>query len=282
MHPPQNAQQLLASSSDPQSYQEESTFTVKSPDTSTTHRHHDTPVPQPSGIINLTHASSPAESVLTLPPGMAPSIHVESLGHDLNLGHDTIFPIVPEFFQRYDRKAFSEYKKTNMILKSFTLDFRSQPDPPGWEPILHPEGILYFYNEDKKVVTDANLYDRVYYDKITSDIAALEDFIRARNINMPDHYTLAMDLNMQPHGEIYTDYYYADHDRKIVFFFDDFETQTNLPVWWNLNGVTSIVHLKHEIEAQYWNHGVLFPSTIELTAERIVELRNIILHYLGG
>ncbi|RXW22044.1 hypothetical protein EST38_g3825 [Candolleomyces aberdarensis] len=168
-----------------------------------------------------------------------------------------------------------------MILKSFTLDFRSQPDPPGWEPILHPEGILYFYNEDKKAVTDANLYDRVYYDKITSDIAALEDFIRAKNLKMPDHYTLAMDLNMQPHDKIYTDYYYADHDRKIVFFFDDLETQTNLPVWWDLNGVTSIAHLKHEIEAQYWNHGVLFPSTIELTAGRIVELRNIILHYLG-
>jgi hypothetical protein len=60
---------------------------------------------------------------------------------------------------------------------------------------------------------------------------------------MPDNYTLAMDMNMQPHGEIYTDYYFADHDRKIVFFLDDVDTQINLPAWQQLKGVTSVAHL---------------------------------------
>ncbi|KAJ2925384.1 hypothetical protein H1R20_g11715, partial [Candolleomyces eurysporus] len=69
---------------------------------------------------------------------------------------------------------------------------------------------------------------------------------------MPENYTLAMDLNMQSNKEIYTDYYYADHDKKIVFFLDDVEAETNLPVWSQLDGVTSLAHLKHEIEAQYW------------------------------
>ena len=36
-----------------------------------------------------------------------------------------------------------------MIIESFTLDFRPYPDPLGWKPIVHPEGILYFYNEEK-------------------------------------------------------------------------------------------------------------------------------------
>ncbi|KAJ2925936.1 hypothetical protein H1R20_g11162, partial [Candolleomyces eurysporus] len=170
-----------------------------------------------------------------------------------------------------------------MTIESFTLDFRPYPDPPGWKPIVHPEGILYFYNEEKEqdAVTEANLYDSLYYEKITSDVATLEDFIRARNLRMPEHYTLAMDLNMKPHGAIYTDYYYADHDRKIVFFLDDIETDTSLPVWSQLKGVTSMAHLKHEIEAQYWYHGVLYPSTIKLKAEHVVELRDVILHYLG-
>ncbi|KAJ2926597.1 hypothetical protein H1R20_g10501, partial [Candolleomyces eurysporus] len=188
---------------------------------------------------------------------------------------------MPEFFQRYDRKAFSKKEETNITIESFTLDFRPYPDPPGWKPIVHPEGILYFYNEEKKAVTEANLYDQIFYKQITDDITTLENFIRVNNLRMPESYTLAMDLNNQPHGVIYTDYYYADHDRKIVFFLDDVEAQTNLPVWSQLKGVTSMAHLKHEIEAQYWHHGVLYPTTIELKAEFVVELRDVILHYLG-
>ncbi|KAJ2925385.1 hypothetical protein H1R20_g11714, partial [Candolleomyces eurysporus] len=56
---------------------------------------------------------------------------------------------------------------------------------------------------------------------------------------------------MQPNNEIYTDYYYADHSRKIVFFLDEVEAHTNIPAWSQLKGVTSMAHLKHEIEAQY-------------------------------
>ncbi|RXW22047.1 hypothetical protein EST38_g3803 [Candolleomyces aberdarensis] len=231
------------------------------------------------GIVTRTNSSSPAESVLALPAGVA-SIHAESI-HDLNLGHSAIFPIMPEFFQRYDRKTFSKKEETAMMIESFTLDFRPGPDPPGWKPIVHPEGILYFYNEEKSAVTEANLYNHLYLEKITSDIATLEDFIRSRNLKMPEDYTLAMDLTMPLEGASYTDYYYADHDKKIVFFLDDVAAESNLPVWSQLKGVTSIAHLKHEVEAQYWYHGVLYPCTIKLAPEHVFELRDIILHYLG-
>jgi hypothetical protein len=58
------------------------------------------------GIIDRTHSSSPAESVLAL-AAVVPSIHAETLSNNMSLGHGRIFPIVPEFFQRYDRRAFS-------------------------------------------------------------------------------------------------------------------------------------------------------------------------------
>jgi hypothetical protein len=142
-----STQHLPASPSDTHSYQEGYTFTVKSLDTPispVTRRQWSLSPPQlgsrsgsgqgegegegegraegaaPSkwgfGIIDRTHSSSPAESVLVLPAG-APSIHAESqrvaspnaesLRFDSSLGHERIFPIMPEFFQRYDRKAFS-------------------------------------------------------------------------------------------------------------------------------------------------------------------------------
>ncbi|KAJ2914803.1 hypothetical protein MD484_g5603, partial [Candolleomyces efflorescens] len=177
--------------------------------------------------------------------------------------------------------AFREDKATSMTIDAFTLHFRPHDDLPDWQPIVHPEGILYFYNEKKNAVTEADLYDPIYYKRVTSDIALLENLIRSSNLRMPDNYTLAMDLNMQAHDTIRTDYYFADHDRKIIFFLHDVDAQLNLPVWGQLTGVTSKAHLKHEIEAQYWQHGSLYPSTIELTVERVCELRDVILHNLG-
>ncbi|KAJ2926596.1 hypothetical protein H1R20_g10502, partial [Candolleomyces eurysporus] len=294
-----STQHLPPSPLDMHSIQEGHTFTVKSPDTPdtpATRRKYSSPLdPVPEsgfghgegegeggtvnkwgiGIVIRTNSSSPAESVLALPAGVT-SISAENLRHNLNLGHNSIFPIMPEFFRRYDREVFSKKEETKMVIKSFTLDFRPYPDPPGWKPIVHPEGILYFYNEEKNAVTEANLYEDVYYQKITSDIATLEHFIHSGNLKMPERYTLAMDLYMQPHGVIYTDYYYADHDRKIVFFLDDVDAQTNIPTWSQLKGVTSIAHLNYSR-----NHGVLYPSTIQLKAEHVVELRDVILHYLG-
>ncbi|RXW15197.1 hypothetical protein EST38_g10653 [Candolleomyces aberdarensis] len=267
---PRSTLNLPPSPSDTHSDQEGYTFIVKSPKLGSGQE----------GEGEGTNSSSPAESVLALPASVA-SIHAENLDHDLDLAQTRIFPIMPEFFQRYDRQAFLKEEETKMIIDPFTLDFQLHPDPPGWKPIANPEGILCFYNEEKKAVTEANLYEDVYYQKITSDIATLEDFIRAKKFKMPENYTLAMDLNMQPNGTIDTDYYYVDHCRRIVFFLEEIEAQTNIPVWSQLKGVTSVAHLKHEIEAQYWYHGKLYPSTIELKAKHVVELGDVILHYLG-
>ncbi|KAF6764227.1 hypothetical protein DFP72DRAFT_871184 [Ephemerocybe angulata] len=182
---------------------------------------------------------------------------------------------------RYDKHKFAKNKETKMVIKAMTLDFCPHPDPPGWKPITHPEGVLYFYNEEKKTVTDANLYDPVYYEQITSNIATLEEHVRSNSIRLPERYTLAMDLNMQSHKEIFTDYYYADHDRKVIFFLDDLDTSTNLQVWNQVKGVTSLAHVRHEFEAQYWTHGMLYPSTIELTDALVADLRAILLHFIG-
>ncbi|KAF6764223.1 hypothetical protein DFP72DRAFT_416920 [Ephemerocybe angulata] len=297
--------QQLAASPDTQSFQDGYTFTVKSPDhplsPTGTRRQYSLSSPQlgsgsgsdpapnhDSGagydaveieLVRRTPSSSPAESMFAHPAGVVPS-GCPSV-NEVNLGHDRIFPIAPEFFQRYERTKFAKNIETKMTIKAMTLDFRPHPDPPGWKPIVHPEGILYFYNEEKKTVTEANLYDTVYYEQITSDIATLEDHIRSNYIRLPEHYTLAMDLNMQSHEEIFTDYYYADHDRKVIFFLDDLDTSTNLQVWNQVKGVTSLAHVRHELEAQYWSHGMLYPSTVQVTEDAVADLRDVILHYIG-
>lgn len=53
-----------------------------------------------------------------------------------------------------------------------------------------------------------------------------------------------MDLNLTEYDTIITDYYYADHDRKVVFFLDPLEAHDNLPIWVEVKGVNSLRHIR--------------------------------------
>ncbi|KAJ3509547.1 hypothetical protein NMY22_g16256 [Coprinellus aureogranulatus] len=263
-----------------QSLQEEFTFEVKSPDhplsPTSAKRQYSISSPQLGGSgsrpnsglrnavgydvevnslqrapsITRTQSSTPQGSTTALPAGDTFSVNASV--HDVQLNNGRIFPIVPQFFQRYDRLVLAKDEETNVTIPAFTLDYRDKPDPQGWKPILHPEGVLYFYNEGKKAVTEANLYDERIYTQVMENIAVMEHHVHSNNIPLPRNYTLAMDLTLTEAGTIITDYYYADHDRNIIFFLDDLDASVNLPVWEQVKGVSSLYHIRHEMEAQYW------------------------------
>ena len=73
------------------------------------------------------------------------------------------------------------------------------------------------------------------------DLDTLYDFIRANDVTLPQDYTLALDLNVDPaDGVILTDYYFADHDLKAVFWLDSWEA-SNFASW--QEGTKSISHI---------------------------------------
>ena len=110
---------------------------------------------------------------------------------------------------------------------------------------------------------------------------------------------MALDLNKSEDGTITTDYYYADHERRIIFFLDEFES-SNLPAWSQVKGVNSLSHLRTlapfmnlptntltmflnlevEFEAQYWfglshvgiPHRLLFSIFLTLPLADIIIL----------
>lgn len=123
---------------------------------------------------------------------------------------------------------------------------------------------MYFYNEAKvcaltsgrrlsltpacyaqKTVTEANLYDQQYYDKAMETITIIEEHIASNDIHLPPNYTLALDINLtQSKTSLLTDYYFADHDRRIIFFLDDLEAHSNFPIWNEVKGITSLYHIR--------------------------------------
>ncbi|KAH6917962.1 hypothetical protein BKA70DRAFT_1554131 [Coprinopsis sp. MPI-PUGE-AT-0042] len=197
------------------------------------------------------------------------------------LFHERIFPFPPDYFSRYDNAQYAEKKETKLIIEPMTLEFKSKPHPPGWVPVLHPEGVLYWYNEEKNVVTENELHDQELLDQVSEDLETIDDFISANRIQLPPNITLALELTRDTEtGSITTDYYYADHNRRIIFFLDEYDAGT-FKISQEVKGVTSLVHIRHELEAQYWHHIMLYPSTLPQVHGAASELKDLIFHYIA-
>ncbi|KAH6917978.1 hypothetical protein BKA70DRAFT_1554146 [Coprinopsis sp. MPI-PUGE-AT-0042] len=239
-------------------------------------------------------AASPRQSIQTVDqevgvgedgdPGVTPQ-----------LGHDRIYPLPPDFFSRYEQVKYAEKKETELIIKPMTVDFYSKPHPQGWVPVLHPDGVLYWYNEEKKVVTENDMHDPEFLGQVTENLATFDDFISANRIQLPSNITLAFELTKDDE-QITTDYYYADHDKRVIFFLDEFKARY-FKTSQDVKGVTSLVHIQHELEAQYWwsasdleftsphaahrFHIMLYPSTLPQTQAAASELKDFIFHCIA-
>ncbi|KAH6905511.1 hypothetical protein BKA70DRAFT_1564806 [Coprinopsis sp. MPI-PUGE-AT-0042] len=197
------------------------------------------------------------------------------------LFHGRIYPLPPDFFSRYDQVKYAEKKETELIIEPMTREFEPKPHPPGWVPVLHPEGVLYWYNEDKDVVTENDLHDQELFDQVSEDLETINDFISTNRIQLPPNITLALELTRDAETRsITTDYYYADHDKRTIFFLDEFNA-SSFKISHEVKGVTSLAHIQHELEAQYWHHTTLYPSTLPRVQEAASELKDLIFHYIA-
>ncbi|KAF7361072.1 hypothetical protein MSAN_01138100 [Mycena sanguinolenta] len=98
--------------------------------------------------------------------------------------HKRIFPGTPETVGRYERKTIIPADPTSFCLPPLTIDALpwAETNPPsGWTTCQHPEGAQYFFHEEKRVFTDANLFDAASLALITHSLRIVNDFFRAHN-----------------------------------------------------------------------------------------------------
>lgn len=86
------------------------------------------------------------------------------------------------------------------------------------------------------------MYDPVYFREVTEVLDVFDDFVRAKNLTLPANYTVALDVNPDPDGSIVTEYYFADHDKRIIFFMDEWHAH-EVKTWGEVKGVYSMAHL---------------------------------------
>ncbi|KAJ8517952.1 hypothetical protein ONZ45_g4944 [Pleurotus djamor] len=165
------------------------------------------------------------------------------------------------------------------MIPPFSVD-ACRDSPAGWIPFQHPEGALYFHCPRQNIYTDANLTDKTISDAVIRFAQRYEIFLHENHISLDGSVELVLDYEEEGEYEGTCGYYLVDHQRRSVFWLDEFKTE-HLPDWNEVPGVTSQAHIRHELESQYWYHCELFPNTRELTQNMIDEIRDLITHALG-
>ncbi|KAJ6588850.1 hypothetical protein B0H19DRAFT_1248446 [Mycena capillaripes] len=199
----------------------------------------------------------------------------------LNEANPRIFPGTPESVRRYERKAFAPDEPTQFTLPPLTISLLPNPPPAGWTVYQHPEGARYFFHEEKRVFTDANLFDPPTLTFINDNVRTINDFLRANGIQLESDVDFVLDEYIYLDQSKGCQYYFVNHQDRCVFWMDKADSDMMFPIMRELNGVTSASHIRHELEAQYWNHCEFFPRSFEVTHEILDELRDILLHALG-
>ncbi|KAJ7485410.1 hypothetical protein FB451DRAFT_1229644 [Mycena latifolia] len=198
----------------------------------------------------------------------------------LSEAHPRIFPGSPDTVRRYERKVAVPDEPTRYTIPPLTVSYLPNAPPPGWTTCLHPEGAQYFFNEEKRVLTDANLFDNASFTFINSTMHTIHDFLRAHNVQLAPDVDLVLDEYLYADQSQGCQYYFINHQDRCVFWMDKAESDL-FPVTEEFNGIKSASHIRHELEAQYWYHCELFPRSLEVTDKIVHELRDILLHALG-
>ncbi|KAK7023181.1 hypothetical protein R3P38DRAFT_3537281 [Favolaschia claudopus] len=208
----------------------------------------------------------------------------ESCPPCLSEAHPRICPITPDLIGRYSQKVPIPNEPTKFTLKPLTIRLDQtprNPPPPCWTPCQHPEGARYFFHEEKRVFTDANLFNADTLTLLNDDMCTVFDFLQAHNVELEPGFDLVLDEFFYDDGSRGCQYYFVNHQDRCVFWMDNVESKW-FPMTEKVKGISSASHIFRELEAQYWLHCEYYPMTFEVTHAVVDELRDIVLYAFGG
>ncbi|KAH9981642.1 hypothetical protein BJV74DRAFT_887437 [Russula compacta] len=154
-----------------------------------------------------------------------------------------------------------------------------EQDCRPWIPATHPDGALYFYDLKRRLFTDTDMHDKALREETENFYLHLQTTLRVEQLTiLSKDYDLVLDIMATNDEWISWSYYYACHDTRCLFWLDNYDPSYMVS---ELDGVESPAHVKHRLEALYWNHWSLFPAVFEgrrLPLHVYDELTGILMH----
>ncbi|KAG2106115.1 hypothetical protein BD769DRAFT_1393244 [Suillus cothurnatus] len=126
----------------------------------------------------------------------------------------------------------------------------------------------------QRTFTDANVRDPETTVKIDKAVEKAYQEVRDANIHLGPSVELGLELMMED-GEEMWGYYFVDHERRVIFWFQDYKF---FELMNNVRGVKRKSHVKYALDSQYWRHIELFPNKRVLPGDIVVTLKEIVMH----
>lgn len=199
------------------------------------------------------------------------------------------FPMDPTGISRYERHCPISRDNKITVIQPSTIMFprfqelgvTGQGDLDGnfgWMPATHPEGALYFYDQKRRLFTDADMCDKTLRDEAEHFYSHLQTLPGANELaSSVGEYDLVLDIKPDQTGFKWC-YYYVSHSNRCLFWLEEYPI-TNMDIQ-NV-GVQSLAHIKHQLEYLYWSHWSLFPVNFgqrKLSEEVYDELLGMLTH----
>ncbi|KAF8258666.1 hypothetical protein EI94DRAFT_1110391 [Lactarius quietus] len=225
------------------------------------------PMEQPSTVADApgAHQGSPQHG---------PRASSPSLTSNIDLPHGRILQMIhPEQVPRYTKAVTVPRERTNIVIPPLTTTFLHVPEPISleqgslkegcapWVPATHPDGALYFFDQDRRLFTDTDMHDPGLREEMEDFYHYLQRILRYNGVSIPStNYDLVLDIMPFGDGQKRWSYYYASHETRCLFWLDPYDATHMLS---KVFGVKSPTHVQHRLEDLYWNHWDLFPTIFE-------------------
>ena len=151
----------------------------------------------------------------------------------------------------------------NRSLSSFPEDIEHdamiQPDCSPWVPATHPDGGLYYYDEErvrvsvimrtysrtntplKGLFTDTDMHNTIMREEIEHFYDFLQQLLQNDNLLIPSkNYDLVLDIMVTGDDQISWSYYYACHEARCLFWLETYDASYMIS---ELFGVKSPAHV---------------------------------------
>ncbi|KAG2738047.1 hypothetical protein P692DRAFT_20851728 [Suillus brevipes Sb2] len=175
-------------------------------------------------------------------------------------------PSWPSELQRYSKAVVHDPSLgADYSIQCKQVDALRETYHDGWEGIVHPSGVMYYFSSKMKTYTGTDI-KRYSHDRLHN----LNNWIDvARRRLQEDTWFLVVEPLAKHDGDYY-EYYCANTEQHIVAWFDAFDASL---LFQECASAREWNHKRLELEAQFWKHVDFFPRHYNMTPSDAKDLR---------
>ncbi|KAN0131778.1 hypothetical protein V8E53_010429 [Lactarius tabidus] len=218
---------------------------------------------------NPTAPSSSSTSNITLPEGrflaLLNSELVSRYTREVTISGESVHNEIPPLTRIFPYNSYQTGPGQGSRLE----------DCAPWVPASHPDGSLYFFDQERRLFTDTDMFNPELRKEMGDFYILLQRILARRRVDIPsNNYDLTLDITPANDGRISWSYYYACLETRCLFWLHPCDTsnmtsklvgdvrspahisasQTSSPICLFTNRMP-----EHRLEALYWTHWSLFP-----------------------